>query len=158
MKKPDKKLAISCYNAYVDFIAHLYEFCLGCIRRDERFPNNVSGQGVDSIVNAEVEKLLKIRRDSIVRGDAPPYENHISYYEVQVPKEFGAEFRAVRNIRSHVGEARSHFDLASFYIKYHRFAYLLFESSHWLWRMEKFPDHDWQAIERFALAISQKRR
>jgi hypothetical protein len=152
----DRKISIAGYNAYSDFVAHLYEFYLGCIKRDGRFPRNVSGKAVDAILNAEVKKLLKIRRDRIIRGDAPSYENHISSYEVEVPEEFGSLFRSVRNIRSHAIAKRSEFDLADFYLKYHRFIYLLFEEPQWLWNIEQVPEHDWLAIEKFAKAISVK--
>ena len=157
VRTPDKQISISCYNAYIDFIAHLYEFYLGCIKSDGRFKKDISGRDVDLVINAEVEKLLKIKRDRIIRGEAPPYENDISCYEITVPIEFGAEFRAVRNIRSHAGKRRSEYNLADFYINKHRFAYLLFEYPHWTWSMEKFPNHDWHEIERFAHAISQGR-
>lgn len=142
------------YDAYTDFVAHLYEFYLGCIKRNNIVRREIKGQEIDEILNAEVKKLLKIRRDRIIRGHAPAYENHISYYEVEVPDEFGKSFRTVRNIRSHAMAKRSEFDLATFYIKYHRFVFLLFEEPHWLWSIEQFPEHDWLAIERFANAIS----
>lgn len=153
----EKKVAIACYNAYSDFVAHLYEFYLGCIKSDGRFPKKVYGAGVDSILNREVGKLLNIRRERILRGDAEPHENHISYYEVEVPEEFGAQFRAVRNIRSHAMSERSNFDLANFYLKYHRFIYLLFVDPQWLWNIEQFPEHNWHAIEEFSKAITAKR-
>lgn len=153
----DRNMLIACYNAYSDFVAHLYEFYLGCIKQDHRFPNKVSGKTIDAIINAEVKKLLNIRKDRIIRGDAPPYENHISCYEVEVPDEFGSLFRSVRNNRSHVTAERSEFDLVDFYLKYHQFIYLLYEEPQWLWNMEQFPNHDWLEIERFAKAISTKR-
>ena len=111
---------------------------------------------MDAILNSHTRKLLQLRRDRIVRGDAPSYENHTSYYEVEVPEEFGARFRFVRNIRSHAVAERSTFNLAEFYLKYHRFIYLLFEEPQWLWNVERFPEHDWHAIEEFARAIEEK--
>jgi hypothetical protein len=117
----------------------------------------VSGKAVDDILNAEVEKLLRLRRERILRGDAPPYENHISYYEVPVPREFGAMFRTARNIRSHALAKRSEFDLADFYLKYHRFAYILFHEPAWLWDSDYFPEHEWLAVERFAKAVARKK-
>lgn len=149
-------VAIAAYNAYSDFISHLYEFYLGCIKRDGRFGRNVQGKTVDAILNAEVTKLLKIRRERILRGDAPLYENHISHYEVEVPTEFGAAFRKVRNIRSHAAAERSEFNLANFHAMYHRFIYLLFEEPQWIWNIEKVPDHDWRAIGAFAKMIVPK--
>jgi hypothetical protein len=153
----DRKIAIASYNAYSDFVSHLYEFYLGCIKRDGRFSRDVSGKAVDAILNAEVKKLLKIRRERIIRGDAPRYENHVSCYEVEVPDEFGSMFRSVRNIRSHAIAERSDFDLAAFYLRYHQFVFLLFEEPQWLWNVEKFPEHDWFAIEKFSKAIVAKR-
>ena len=154
-KNNDKKIAISCYNAYMDFVSHLYEFYLGNITKRENC-RNAKGKEVDKIINNEVEKLLIKKIEGIKRGEAHQYENDISYYDVTVPEEFGREFRAVRNMRSHAGHERSEYDLASFFIKYHRFVYILFEYPHWLWSAEEFPDHDWLAIERFANAIAAK--
>ncbi|BCM24749.1 hypothetical protein [Methyloradius palustris] len=149
----DKKIAIASYNAYSDFVSHLYEFYLGCIRRDGRFPKHIKGAAVDKVLNNEVKKLLNIRRDRILRGDAPSYENDISTYQVEVPEEFGLQFRSVRNIRSHASSDRSQFNLAIFYFKYHKFIYLLFEEPHWLWDIDKFPEHNWYAIEEFSKTI-----
>lgn len=152
----DKKVSVACYNAYSDFVSHLYEFYLGCIKSDARFPRRVRGAEVDSILNQEVRRILKIRRERILRGDAETHENAISYYEVDVPEEFGFQFRTVRNIRSHAMSERSTYNLADFYLKYHRFIYLLFVEPQWSWNMEKFPDHYWHAIEEFSKAISVK--
>lgn len=152
----ERNIAIASYNTYSDFISHLYEFYLGCIKRDGRFGRKPLGKAVDTAMNAEVTKLLKLRRDRIIRGDAPSYENHTSHYEVKVPDEFGTMFRSVRNIRSHAIAERSEFDLADFYHKYHRFIILLFDEPQYLWNAEELPEHDWLAIERFAGAITCK--
>lgn len=153
----DRTVAIASYNAYSDFVSHLYEFYVGCIKLDNRFGRNVSGKAADAVINAEVKKLLKIRRERILRGNAATYENHLSHYEVEVPEEFGSMFRSVRNMRSHAIPERSEFDLADFYHKYHRFIYLLFEEPQWLWSTDKLPDHDCHAIERFAKALVPQR-
>jgi len=152
----EKKISIACYNAYSDFVSHLYEFYLGCIKSDGRFSKRISGAEVDSILNKEVQRILKIRRERILRGNAEPHENHISSYEVEVPEEFGSQFRSVRNIRSHAMSDRSTYNLADFYLKYHRFIYLLFVEPQWLWNIEKFPEHDWHAIEEFSKVITAK--
>jgi len=151
----DTDVALATYNSYSDFVAHLYEFYLGCIKNDCRFPRNISGKAVDAILNEEVTKLLKMRRNKILRGDAPSYENDISHYEVEVPSEFGCMFRTVRNIRSHAFAERSKFDLAEFFNKYHRFIYLLFEEPQWIWNIEKVSSHDWLAIQNFSKVLSR---
>ena len=150
----DRNTAISCYNAYTDFVAHLYEFYCGCIKRNSAKEKDIKGQKVDRIINAEVEKLLKNRRDSILRGEAPDYENNFSHYQIGVPREFGSMLREVRNLRNHALAKRSAFDLSLFYRNYHRFVWLLYESPQWLWNSEKFPDHDWREIEKFAKQIA----
>jgi hypothetical protein len=149
----ERQIAIATYNSYTDFISHLYEFYLGCIKRDGRFSNKISGTDVDTIINSEVKKLLNLRRNRILRGEELPYENHIYIHQIVIPDDFGFMFRTVRNIRSHATAKRSEFDLADFYHKYHIFIYLLFTEPKWLWNIEKFPEHDWLAIEKFSKAI-----
>lgn len=144
----DRQLGISCYNAYVDFVSQLYEFYLGFAGR--------KGQAMDIFINNEVSKLLKIRRERILRGDAPAWENHISYYEVEVPEEFGRYFRTVRNLRSHADPSRASFNLAEFYKKYHRFIILLYEEPQWLWNIENVKEYDWLEIEMFSKVLFNK--
>jgi hypothetical protein len=146
----DRQLGIRCYNAYVDFVSQLYEFYLG-------FGGGRKGRSMDLFINDEVRKLLKIKRDRILRGDAPSWENHISYYEVELPAEFAYNFRTVRNLRSHADSLRASFDLSEFFKKYHKFVHLLYEEPHWLWSRENVKEYDWLQIERFAKTLSEKR-
>lgn len=145
----DRQLGIRCYNAYVDFISQLYEFYLG-------FAGGRKGRLVDLFINGAVRRLLKIKRDRILRGNAPSWENHISYYEVEVPEEFGFNFRTVRNLRSHADSLRASFDLSEFFKKYHKFVYLLYEEPQWLWNRENVKEYDWLQIERFSKMLSER--
>jgi len=83
--------------------------------------------------NGEVRKLLENRVDAIKGGYAPSWENHISVYQVEVPAEFGAQFRKIRNRTVHASTKRSSpgndSSLGQFYEKYHGFVYLLYYSS-----------------------------
>lgn len=152
----DEDIKIGCYNAYVDFVAHLYEFYLAFIEHDARYPRNPKSEQIDEAMHIEATRLLKIRRDRILRGDAPSWENHISVYEVKIPEEFGRSFRKVRNLRSHVNPQRVDFDLGEFYKKFHHFLYLMYEESIWLWDADESnaPKQDWGEIESFANAIT----
>lgn len=119
----DVDIKIECYNAYVDFVAHLYEFYLGHIKHDSRYPSEPTAEQIDAAMYTEATRLMNIRRDRILNGNAPSWENHISVYELEIPEEFGQSFRKVRNLRSHVNSQRVDFDLGEFYKKFHRFLF-----------------------------------
>lgn len=155
--KCDKNIALLCYNAYADFVSHLYEFYLGCIKRDARFSKNLTSIRIDEILNTEVEKLLKLRQTRILRGDAPSWENDISFYQSEVPREFAYSFRTVRNIRAHADPRRASFSLSDFYKKYHRFIYLLYTEPQWLWNIDDLNQHDWKEIEMFSRELFEQR-
>ena len=97
------------------------------------------------------------RVDAIKNGRAPAWENHISTYQVDVPLEFGAQFRRIRNRTAHASTKRSDpgtdLSLAKFYELYHLFVYLLYYSAQWLWSVKDVETFDWKAIEEFDLAI-----
>lgn len=112
---------------------------------------------LDHIFNGEVVKLLKNRVDAINGGYSPSWENHISVYQVEVPAEFGTQFRKIRNRTAHASTKRSlpgdELTLGQFYEKYHGFVYLLYCSAQWLWTVKDIEAHDWKSIEEFDLAV-----
>lgn len=152
--KTDENIKIGTYNAYVDFVSHLYEFYLACIINDSRYPKKPSPEQIDAAMHTEASRHLKIRKERILRGDGPTWD-HLSYYEVTIPNEFGKGFRKVRNLRSHVNPQRLAFNLGDFYNKYHRFLYIMYEECIWLWDtdQEGVPKQDWGEIENFTNAI-----
>ncbi|KAA3649276.1 MAG: hypothetical protein DWQ11_19885 [Proteobacteria bacterium] len=157
MGRRDKAIKIKCHDAYASFLHHLYEFYVGCIKRDLRNTDNLHNDILDKIFNREVTKLLKNRVDAIQGGYAPSWENHISVYQVEVPTEFGAQFRRIRNRTAHASIKRSvpgnELPLGQFYEKYHGFVYLLYYSAQWLWTVKDIEAHDWKSIEDFDLAV-----
>ena len=155
--KGNQHIKIECYNAYVDFAAHLYEFYVSCIKNDKRYSQNLTSKQTDEVIKIEVARLLKIRRERILHGDAPISENHISVYEITVPENFGENFRKVRNLRSHVNQQRVSFSLSKFYKDYHFFLSLIYEELIWLWDTDlpEAPKQDWGEIESFADAVLQ---
>jgi len=64
----DKGTQIKCYHAYTSFLHHLYEFYVGCIKRDRRNTKEIDSNSFDKIFNNEVIKLLKNRIDAIENG------------------------------------------------------------------------------------------
>lgn len=151
-----KSIKISAYNAYSSFLHHLYEFYVGCIKRDRRNTSDIKSDELDTIFNKEVEKLLRNKRHAIEHGYAPEWENHISVYQVEVPTDFGPQFRRIRNRTAHADLRRAvpvnQLSLGDFYRLYHRFVYLLYAQPHWLWSVKDIEAFDWKAIEDFNLA------
>lgn len=157
MGRRDKATKIKCHDAYASFLHHLYEFYVGCIKRDFRSTETVQSRVLDQIFNREVTKLLRNRVDAIKGGYAPSWENHISVYQVEVPTEFGTQFRKIRNRTAHASTKRSspgdELPLGQFYEKYHGFVYLLYYSVQWLWTVKDIEAQDWKSIEEFDLAV-----
>lgn len=157
MGRSDKATKIKCHDAYANFLHHLFEFYVGCIKRDFRSTDTVQSKALDCIFNREVVKLLKNRVDAINGGYAPSWENNISIYRVEVPAEFGTQFRKIRNRTAHASTKRSfpgdELSLGQFYEKYHGFVYLLYYSAQWLWTVKDIEAHDWKSIEEFDLAV-----
>ncbi|MHB1117778.1 hypothetical protein [Sideroxydans sp.] len=162
MGSRDKATKIKCHDAYASFLHHLYEFYSGCIKRDFRSTETVRYSVLDQMFNHEVTKLLKNRVDAIKGGYAPSWENHISVYQVEVPTEFGTQFRKIRNRTAHASTKRSSPDdelpLGQFYEKYHNFVYLLYYSAQRLWTVKDIEAQDWKSIEEFDLAVRPQSR
>lgn len=152
-----KKIKIQSYNSYASFLHHLYEFYIGCIKRELRNTSSPKSDISDRIINSEAEKLLKNKRHAIENGYAPEWENHISVYQVEVPKEFAGVFRKIRNRTAHADLRRASPDnqltMGEFYKRYHSFVYILYAQPHWLWTAKDIETFDWKAIEEFDLAV-----
>jgi hypothetical protein len=159
MGKRDKLTKIRCHDAYTRFLSHLYEFYVGCIKKDKHNLKKLDHQSLDQIFNAEVRKLLHNKIHAIENGYAPSWENHISFYQVEVPEEFGTQFRYIRNRTVHVSIKRADpntdFSLADFYNRYHNFVCLLYYTAQWLWITEDIEKQDWKAIEEFDLFVQR---
>lgn len=152
-----KRIKIQSYNSYANFLHHLYEFYIGCIKRELRDTSSPKSDVSDKIINSEVEKLLRNKRHAIENGYAPEWENHISAYQVEVPKEFSRDFRRIRNRTAHADLRRAlpenDLTMGEFYRRYHGFVYILYAQPHWLWTVEDVEEFDWKAIEEFELAV-----
>jgi len=150
----NRMIAFKSYNAYARFILHLYEFMLGAIAREQGDTTLPRGKIADAHISSHARRILRKRREAILNGTAPVWENHISAYPEELPKEFAEAFRHCRNYASvHVSAKRSRFNLSEFYDKYHLFLYLLYyDVKGWWGRVEnEFPDLD--EITAFSILI-----
>jgi hypothetical protein len=138
----DRRTAYKAYNAYARFIHHLYEFMIGAIKR-VRAQTDLKHDLAERYVASHMQRILTNRREAILNGTAPAWENHISSYPEQIPRNFAAQFRTYRNIVvGHVAVERSDLSLTDFYAQYHPYLYMLYRDiqSWWGRLRDEFPD------------------
>lgn len=143
---------LECYNAYVDFLSHLYEFYVGLMKTDNRYKvdANKGGTHIDAIFNAEVAKLFRNRKNRLLHGYKDSMGHRIDFYDCEIPLEFGKHFRFIRHRRNHADPKRAgDVSLKDFYEKYHKFIIILHEECRWLWQVDE-NEFDWIEIENFA--------
>ncbi|MBD9359625.1 hypothetical protein [Methylomonas fluvii] len=143
MTGENRRIAYKTYNAYARFIHHLYEFMLGAISRERNNTEKLSFEMADKYVSSHTQRILTNRRQAIMNGTAPNWENHISYYPEKIPEAFAEDFRQARNkVSAHVSHHRSDLNLSDFYEKNHMYLGLLyFDIKSWWGRMgDEFPD------------------
>jgi hypothetical protein len=139
----NRRIAYKTYNAYARFIHHLYEFMLSAVARDRGDTAQLSSDWADRYIASHVQRILTNRREAILKGTAPSWENHISAYPEKIPPTFAAEFRRVRNIASgHAKFERSNLNLSDFYARNHMYLYILYyDVRNWWGRQtDEFPD------------------
>lgn len=160
-----REISYRAYNAYADFIHHLYEFYLGCHARDNKNTNITNKKGaertliIEGYIMFHAQRILNGYRDAIKEGRAPEWVNDISYYDVTVPTSFANDFREYRNkVCGHVAyERSSQLSLSQFYKKYHKFLYLLYSDAMRWWgsKGEAFPDL--KEITDFTVMLEEER-
>ncbi len=84
-KGDDRRLAYNAYNAYARFIHHLYEFALCAIARDRYDTAQLQVIDAERHLASYLQHSLKKRRDAILDGTAPSWENHISAFPESIP-------------------------------------------------------------------------
>lgn len=123
----NRRMAFKMYDSYARFVHHLYEFLLGALVRERFDTAQVRAEEADRWIQADAQRVLTGRRNAILDGTAPLWENHISAFPKKVPPEFAREFRAIRNkAQGHVTHERASKSLTDFYDKYHKFLYMIY--------------------------------
>ena len=163
LKGKSRKRSYRAYNAYADFIHHLYEFLLGCSARDAgntRITNKKNETKtiiIEGYIMHHTQRVMDQYTYAIKNNTAPAWVNQIGYYDVKVPADFAKDFREYRNkVVGHVTYKRSSkMNLTDFYHKYHKFMYYLYRDSiSWWGRKEELPDL--KEITNFSLMLLQK--
>jgi hypothetical protein len=154
----DRQAAFKTYNAYARFIHHLYEFFLGAARRDRSETSQLSPELAEQYITSYAQRALTNRREAILNGTAPSWENHISYFPEEIPPSFAREFRRFRNVvAGHVLAERTSLDLSDFYERNHKFLGILYRSArdHWGRIDDNFPDL--KQITAFSVMLKENR-
>ncbi|MFV8834748.1 hypothetical protein ACNSTU_07245 [Aquisalimonas sp. APHAB1-3] len=152
MGSSESNIKLKSYNSYSEFLSRLYEFYVGCFKREYRNTENIDHEALDSLFTSEAEKLIRKRRIEIEKGYAPDWENYISYYQESVPSQFGKDFRDVRNNTLHTDYRRAgghRIGLMEFYKKYHKFVHLLYYSALLAWSEKTHKEQKIQHVEEF---------
>jgi hypothetical protein len=139
----NRRIAYRTYNAYARFIHHLYEFMMAAIARDRLDTKQLEAEWADRYITSHTQRVVTNRREAILNGTAPSWENHIGCYPEKIPRNFAKDFRRHRNIVSvHVKYERSDLSLSDFYDKNHKYLYLLYYDikSWWGRQSDEFPD------------------
>lgn len=165
MQGENREISYRTYNAYADFIHHLYEFYLGCHARDNKNTNITNKRGeertriIEGYILNHAQRIMNGFRDLINNGTAPDWVNDISYYDVTVPDEFAKDFREYRNkVCGHVAfERSSELSLSEFYQKYHKYLYSMYRDAMYCWgnHGEEFPDL--KEITAFTVMVERER-
>jgi len=152
----NRLIAYKTYNAYSRFIHHLYEFILGAVAREIGNTAKLEGLDASRYISAHTQRILTGKRQAILNGTGPEWENDLSYYPETIPAEFAEEFRQLRNkIIGHVTHERASISLSEFYDKYHKWVHMLYWNcrGHWGLRGKEFPDLE--EITRFSVLIKK---
>lgn len=153
----NRRVAYKTYNAYARFIHHLYEFTMGAITRERHDTTPLSSDMADRYLASEVQRILTNRREAIIEGTAPEWENALSALPERIPSTFAEEFRRVRNaVSGHVKFQRSNIDLSDFYHRNHKFLHMLYRDIRDWWGRtgEEFPELN--QITAFSVCIKEE--
>lgn len=151
----ERQIQVDTYNAYVDFIHHLYEYIIACFKRDQKSLKNIDYKITDKRINREANKYRKQCITLIDNGLSEQYGlNSKEYYLDEVPCTFGTEFRKARNINVHadIRRVKTGF-MTDFYKKYHKFVLFIFFFGYGYWSNPNPENIDWKDITEFAKII-----
>jgi len=153
----NRDIAVRTYNAYAWFLHLLYEFLLAAVQRERNDTKPLDHELADQYIHSIAQRVLIKRREAILNGTAPAWENHICAFPERVPSEFASEFRKTRNtISGHVKHQRHSLSLTTFYHRYHKYLYMMYFDSlgHWGYMTDEFPDLG--EITAFSVTITEQ--
>ncbi len=165
---PTKTDLIDCYNSYVDFLSHLYEFYLYFIKYELK-SNKAKNYEIldlndkmrdhekfDKFLNYELKKLLRNRKNRMLNGLEDTLAMRMEFYNEKFPEKFAEHFRYIRNRRNHTDYKRASDDheisLKVFFKLYHGYILILYTEARFLWEVD-VEKYEWNSIQEFAIEI-----
>lgn len=155
---------VQLFSSYSSFLHHLYEFYVACFMRDQGTDKGFSGipgaMKKDALFQGEAKRVFSSIVHRLRSGKGQGWENDIEDYDVEIPSDFGAKFRKVRNCTAHAITDRTsgEVDLSDFYENYHKYAYELFRAAFMYWGRYEIDQLDMKAIGRFTVITSEHAR
>ncbi|MEY9607060.1 hypothetical protein ABIF74_011813 [Bradyrhizobium japonicum] len=157
MQGQDRRRAYKAYDAYARFVHHLYEFARCAIARDRYDVSTLPAIEADKYIASSMQRSLQKRRDAILGGTAPSWENHISAFPESIPPSLPAEFRRARNIAlAHAGIKRPKLNMSDFYNRHHKFLHIFYKDAQNWWGRESDEFPDLEEVTAFSLTITEK--
>lgn len=165
---PTNSDRIDCYNSYVDFLSHLYEFYSFFLKYElkknksknyeilDLNDNMKDHEKLDKFLTYELKKLLRNRKNRILNGSEDNLAMRIEFYNKKYPEKFAEHFRFIRNRRNHTDFRRASDDhdisLKDFFKLYHGYILILYTESRWQWEID-VEKYEWKGIQEFATEI-----
>ena len=158
MFMPERQWQVDVYNSYADFIHHLYEYMIGCFKRDANSLEKIRHEHSDCLLVREAEKYRSLCLWLIKEKQDKEYGlNDISYYIDPVPEDFGTAFRNARNMNAHadIRRVKSNY-MADYFVKYHKYTLYLYNYGYKYWSNSNPSEIQWDDITKFAELIEYK--
>lgn len=148
---------VRLFSSYSSFLHHLYEFYVACFMReqgsDAGFSGRLGAQKKDDLFQVETGRVFRGILHRLKAGQGFGWENNSDYYDIQIPADFGSNFRQVRNSTAHAITERSSgaVDLSKFYDSYHKYIMELYRSAYGYWGRFEIDKLDMKAIGAFSV-------
>lgn len=151
--KSDSKIPrIKTNSAYSSFLHHLYEFYVGCFKRDRKSTDSIDWRELDVLFDLEGQKQLRNRRLLVENGIIDDKAN-LHIYQKPLAPGFGSSFRNIRNRTAHASikrvEPSPGSDLNSFFKHYHFVIIIMFFGAQFSWNPRDPEQHNWGPLEEF---------
>lgn len=136
--EPTLTQVVATHDAYTDFLTHLFEFLVGCFKRDRGSSSSLPAIYEDRLVTDELRKAVRhfAYLDALQKAAAAGDPDFMFSEPGDVALTFAQNLRQIRNLAVHVDARRARrgesttLSVDEFYQRYHGHAVLLFS---WMW-------------------------
>lgn len=145
-------IEVRTYLAYSNMLRSLYEYYVGIFKLNDGNTKSLSPPELDARMNNAALRLVNFYRltESLLNP----------IYPEKVPKNFGRDFRVIRNRISHSDYRRmkpvnekDEISLADFYLKYHFYINQMIQHPQFSWDGEEYRDYKWEPVDEFSQVV-----